>query len=396
MQTLNDLDRQGTALVRLDLNSPVIDGEVQDNKRFERHARTVEQLLDRGHPVAILAHQGRPGRDDFTTTRQHADILEQRLGQDVAYEDTIHASRARKHIQELRDGEVLMLENVRFLSEELRNEDPETHADSLLVKRLSREADFYVNDAFSAAHRSHASLVGFQPRMDSYAGQVMEEELTYIDQIRSRIDGRTVMLAGGAKPSDVLAVMEQFARDDVVDDFLLGGVVAKLFLREQGIETGDDRLVDSTFQDNRKKVRNLLDGYSDRIHLPIDMAAQESGERHETQTGELDSDTTYMDIGSQTIQQYRDRLQDADSILVKGGPGAFEDEPFQQGTEELLQAVAETDAFSVVGGGDTTNALDMLGIDTDRFDHVSIAGGAYIKRLLGNDLAAVQALEKYS
>jgi len=396
VQHIDRIDAGQKALVRIDINSPLIDGEVQDNKRFERHATTLQQLLEMDTAVIAMAHQGRPGRDDFTSLEQHASILEGHLDTPVRYKDAIHSRDARQAIQDIGNGEILLLENVRFLSEELKNLPPENHAKSLFVQRLSQEADCYINDAFSASHRSHASLTGFAPVIDSYTGTVMHEELHYTEKIRDGLEGRTIMLAGGSKPSDVLTVMDKMADNGRVDEFLLGGVIAKLFLREQGREIGEDGLVRKTYRDNREAVRRLLDEHGDSIRLPVDYAREHGGDRQEEQVGSLAGDRTYLDIGSDTVDDYRSRIDEADSIVVKGAPGAFEQPSFQQGTAEILDAIRRSDAFSVVGGGDTSSALRQLGIPSDGFDHLSIAGGAYIRSLVGEELAAVEALRKFS
>ena len=394
MQTIDDLE-PGTTLTRIDINAPVIDGTIQDNKRFERHAETLQRLADEGHAVPVLAHQGRPGRDDFTTLEQHAAILDERIDAPVHYHDALHSERTTERIENLDAGEILLLENVRFASEELNCRGPEAHADGILVQNLSSVVEQYVNDAYSAAHRPHASLTGFAPVLDSYAGPVMAEEIEHNTQLQDRAEGNSVMLVGGSKPADIVPVMEHCCRNDMVDTFLLGGVIGKLYLQEQGKTVGTDRILEDVDDEIRASVQDLADEYGDRIEAPRDLATDSDG-RRSVSIGAIDQNTCYLDIGDRTIETYEDYLEQADTIFVKGAPGVFEDDPFARGTERLLTTIARSDGFTVVGGGDTANALDELGIADDRFDHVSIAGGAYIKALIGDDLAAVDALERFS
>lgn len=394
MQTIDDIE-PGTTLTRIDINAPVVDGTVRDNKRFERHAETLERLAQACHAVPVLAHQGRPGRKDFTTLEQHAAILDEKIDAPVQYHDALHSQQTREAIKNLEAGEILVLENVRFSSEELTCQDPKAHAETILVNTLSAVVDQYMNDAFSTAHRPHASLTGFAPKLDTYAGPVMDEEVSYTTQLRDKNTGNTVMLVGGSKPADIVPVMDHCCQHDDVDTFLLGGVIGKLYRQEQGHTVGEDSLLDDVDDDIRAKVQTLASEYGDRIEAPRDFAKENDG-RVSVPLDNTDTETTYLDIGDKTIKEYQDYIDEADTVFVKGAPGVFEEPSFARGTQRLLSTIADTDGFTVVGGGDTANALKQLGISDKHFDHVSIAGGAYIKSLIGEDLAAVQALERFS
>jgi phosphoglycerate kinase len=397
-RTLDDIEEPGAVLARLDLNSPVEDGTVQDNKRFERHAESVAELLGAGHRLALLAHQGRPGDDDHLPLEQHADILSEHVGEEVGYVDDTYGEAAIRTIRDLDDGEAVLLENVRFVADELADHTPEEHADTPFVRSLSGEFDYYVDDAFSAAHRPHASLVGFPLVMDAYAGPVMDDEYTYNTSVREReFDGRVTMVLGGTKAADIIPVMEALAPR--IDDFLLGGIVGELCLRAAGHDVGFDLegtdLFDEQWEEHGDTLESLLDEHEEKLHLPADLAYEDDGgERAETAVESVDEkDRAFLDVGSETVEDYRPVVEDSEAVFMKGALGVFEDERFARGTTEVLAAIAETDCFSVVGGGDTARAIDLYDVDEAGFDHVSIAGGAYIRALTGESLPAVEALD---
>jgi phosphoglycerate kinase len=397
-RTLDDLPTDQRVLCRLDLNSPVENGTVQDNRRFDRHAETVRELSEAGHRVALLAHQGRPGRDTFVPLEQHADILADHAGVDVNYVPDTDGKEALDAINSLDAGDVILLENARMVEEELPEEAPETKAETEFVQTLALEFDAYVNDAYSAAHRSHASLVGFSRVLPAYAGRVMETEYEANTAIASReFDGDVTMVVGGTKASDVIDVMD--ALGDRVDTFCLGGIAGELFLRAAGHPVGHDvdaELFDEQWERNGETVENLLDERGDSIRLAPDLAYEtDDGERAEVAVEDIDEKTTdFLDIGSESVETYEPIIHDSEAVFVKGALGMFEDERFADGTVGVLEAIAETDCFSVVGGGDTSRAIEMYGMAEDDFSHVSIAGGAYIRALTGGELIGVAELER--
>ncbi|MDY6770038.1 MAG: phosphoglycerate kinase, partial [Candidatus Nanohaloarchaea archaeon] len=354
-------------LARIDINSPVEDGDVKDNKRFERHAETLAELAAENELVAAMAHQGRPGRDTHVSLEQHADILEEHAGVPVRHVGDQAGEEAVTAIQESDGDEVLLLENVRFLEEELECRSPEEHADADLVQTLSEHFDAYVNDAFSAAHRPHASLVGFPPELDAYAGTVMAEEWEHTSRLRDGLDGRTAMLVGGKKAGDVIQVMEELV--DEVDDFLIGGLIGELFLRAEGHDVGYDVRAEDTFMheqwlENRDRITHLLDEHREKLHLPQDLAFFNGSEvREEVPVTEAAKEKPYWDVGKRTVEEFAPVIADADAVFVKGAPGVFEDDRFRYGTKRLLDTIRETAEFSVVGGGDTARAVDLCGFD---------------------------------
>lgn len=398
-RTLDDLDNGKRVLVRVDLNSPVSVGVVEDNRRFSRHARTISELLDAGHRVAVLAHQGRPGRETFVPLEQHAEILGSHLDQHVEYVPDTYGQLAFDAIEALEPGEVVLLENVRMTDDELPERPPEEHAESEFVQALAPKFDAYIGDAYSTAHRKHASIVGFPLVMESYAGRVMEAEYGANSAIATReFDGDVTMVAGGKKATDVIDVMTSLR--DKVDNFLLGGVVGELFLRAVGYDVGrdidDDDVYNSQWHANKGRIQSLIESHPSELVFPSDLAyADGSNERAEVTVADVKNrDYDYLDIGTDTISQFADIAGSSDAVFVKGALGVFEDERFSNGTVQVLEAIGRSNAFSVVGGGDTSRVIDMYGMDEADFSHVSIAGGAYINALTGATLPGVEVLQE--
>ena len=397
-QTLDDLDDGQRVLIRLDLNSPVEDGEVQDNRRFGRHATTISELVDRGFAVAVLAHQGRPGDDDFVSLDQHAEILAEHIDHDIAHVADTYGDEALDAIDGLEGGNVLVLENSRMADGELPEEEPEVKAETEFVQTLAPEFDAYINDAYSAAHRSHASLVGFPVVMDAYAGRVMETEYEANTAIAEKeFDGEVTMAVGGTKATDVINVIDHIG--DKIDNFLLGGIAGQLFLRAQGYPIGYDvegmDLFTTQWENNHELIEEILEERGDQITVASDVAYGEDDERVEVEVDDVEEKGLgIMDIGTDTAEGYAEVVRDSDAVFVKGALGVFEDEKFSTGTVTVLEAIAETECFSVVGGGDTSRAITMYGMTEDQFDHVSIAGGAYIRALTGAELIGVEVLQQ--
>ncbi|MCL7417023.1 MAG: phosphoglycerate kinase, partial [Halalkalicoccus sp.] len=320
------------------------------------------------------------------------------LDRGVRYVPDTYGEEALEAVRDLEGGEILLLENVRMVDEELADRTPEEHAKSALVETLSQEFDAYVNDAYSTAHRGHASIVGFPQVMDSYAGRVMETEYEANSAIQRReFSGEVTMALGGTKADDLIHVMERV--DETVDTFLLGGIVGELFLRAADFDVGYDvegtEFFGEQWAEQEGTIRELLDAYGDRIRLPVDLAYEDdAGERAEVAVEGVEKETSFLDVGSETVEGYEEVVADSEAVFVKGALGVFEDERFSKGTVGVLEAIAETDCFSVVGGGDTSRAIGMYGLNEDDFSHVSIAGGAYVRALTGESLVAIEALSQ--
>ena len=397
-ETVEAIAPDSTVLVRIDLNAPVDDsGSVVDTRRFDRHAASVDTLAAAGHRVVCLAHQGRPGGDAFLSLAQHAALLDAKTAAPVGFVDAVTEPRALAAIDALAAGEALLLENVRMHPDELPEAAPAAKAETDLVETLAAAVDWYVDDAYSVAHRSHASIVGFPLRLPACGGPVMATEYAANTAIADRsFDGPVVMVLGGTKATDVIGVMRALA--DRVDRFCLGGVAAELFLRAAGAPVGVDADGGDRFRtqwaqtaDEIAAVRAALDA---EVLLPTDLAyADAAGERAEVAVDAIAEKTTsYLDIGTATAERYAAVCAPAAAVFVKGALGVFEDPRFATGTVTVLEAIAAGDAYSVVGGGDTSRAVPLYDLDPAAFDHLSIAGGAYLTALSGAPLVGVEVL----
>ncbi len=385
-----DGSRDGICLLRVDLNSPVEDGEAVDNARIRSHSRTIERISE-NNPVVVLSHQGRLNRDDFISLESHSQLIDEKTDCEVNFESGLYSGKTLRSVEQLEKGEVMVLENTRFSAEETVSRTPSQHSSSHLVQRLSGAAGFYVNDGFEVAHRSHASVVGFPHVLPSFAGPIMQSEYKNTKAIREEDFETRKMLLGGSKPSEVLRVVESLA-DTYVDEFLVGGVPAKLFLKAKGVEIGEDPLVEKTWRKDKSTVERILQNHSDKIVLPEDFARIESGARISEEVGDLSTGEEYMDIGDNTVHRFLERMEESDAVFMKGAPGVFEEDGFETGTRRILNFLGSQEIFTVVGGGDTANALQLLGIDRNNFNHVSLAGGAYVRSLAGDSLPGIEAL----
>lgn len=392
-RSLTELDPSGKhILLRVDFNSPIDPntGRLLDDKRIRGHLPTVNALDDAA--LVLLSHQSRPGKADFTTLEPHAERLERLLDREVMYIDDIFGSRARDAVHELGEGEILLLENVRFYSEEYRELRPEEAAQTHIVSKLAPLFDAYVNDAFSAAHRSQASLIGFPEVLTSYAGKLMERELEVLGSI-DEYDEPRVFSLGGAKAGDAFDVIHNVLNSGgAAEKVLVSGVVGNIFLLAEDYDPGEptrDYLEREGYLSLVGEAEELLDNYGGKIETPLDVAVNIDGERVEAGIDEFPVNELASDIGVETIAHYSRVLEEAGTAIVNGPPGIYEEALFERGTEELFEAAGKA-GTSIAGGGDTAAAIDSL--DIRGYDHVSSGGGASTAMLSGKKLPAVEAL----
>ena len=395
--TLDDFEfRDKTILLRVDINVPVKDGKIEISDRLIEAAKTIKELSDKCGKVVILAHQGRKGNPDFIHLNQHAEALSKYVGKKVEFVDDIVGKKAKEKIKSMKEGEIILLDNVRLLPDETEEKTPQEHSNSQIVKTLSPLADFFVNDAFSAAHRSHASIVGFTNVLPSIAGRLMEKEVNSCEKALNP-EHPTVFILGGAKPDDCLKIMKFMLENQTLDCVLICGVLGELFLSAKGYILGKptaDFLAEKGYYKLIPEVKEMFNCYKDKIELPEDVAFEEDGERKEISIDELPVDSQILDIGRKTIEKYSKLIKKAKTIVVKGPAGVYEKEKFNLGTKLLLEAVADSGGFSLVGGGDTTVAMKIIGIDKRKFSYVSLAGGALITYLSGKPMPGIEALKE--
>lgn len=394
--TMDDFDFEGkTVLLRVDVNSPVdpIDGELLDDTRMRLHSSTISELSDRDARVVIIAHQSRPGKSDFTTLKQHARSLSNIIGKDVIYVDSIFSREAQNIISNMVNGEIVLLENVRFYSEEMPKLTPEEQANTYMVKTLTPLADYFVNDAFATAHRSQTSLIGFSKVLPSLAGRVMELELKTLYGILDNAQQPRVYVLGGIKADDSINVMANALRTNRADFILTTGLVANIFLVASGVDLKEynyDFIVQRGYEDYIDFAKELLKDYSDKIILPVDLAILENDKRVEYSVDEIPNLPIY-DIGSKTIEIYKEKILEAKTLFANGPAGVFEKEGFNLGTEDLLNTMAKSEGFSIIGGGHLAAAASNMDLDDD-ITHISSGGGASINLIAGEELPAVKAL----
>jgi phosphoglycerate kinase len=388
--TLGDLDAAGKRVfVRADLNVPLRDGEVTDDLRVRSSVPTLRRLLDQGARVVVASHLGRPkgAPDPAYSMAPVGAKLAELLGSEVVVATDVVGDDARAKAADLGPGQVLLLENLRF--------DPgETAADDAFADALASFADVYVDDAFGAAHRAHASISGIPARLPGYAGQLLERELEVLGGLLAAPARPYVAVLGGAKVSDKLTVLENLLQR--VDVVAVGGAMAFTFLVADGHDVGASRVE----RDQVDTVRELVSAARERgvqVLLPTDVViAPEFAEDAPSSTvsvAGMPSDQLGLDIGPDTADRYAGAIAAAGSVFWNGPMGVFEWEAFARGTRTVARAVADAPGFTVVGGGDSAAAIRAFGLD-DRVDHVSTGGGASLELLEGKDLPGVVALRR--
>jgi phosphoglycerate kinase len=398
--TLDDVKvKDKVVLVRVDFNSPIDPNtkRILDDTRIRAHGETtIKELSEKGAKVVILAHQGRKGDPDFIPLKQHAEILSKIIGKPVKYVDDLFGEKAQKAIKELKSGEILVLENVRTFAGETKEGTPEEHAKTEFVKALAPLADLFVNDAFAAAHRAHVSIVGFTAVLPSVAGRIMERELKSLSKVLENPEKPCVYILGGAKGDDSLEISKYVLDNEIADQVLTGGVVGQVFLVAKGFDLGAPNmkfLEEKNLMDLVSGIKELMRRYQNKIKAPVDVAVEVNKKRKEILVEKLPTKYPMFDIGAKTVEQYANIIRNAKSIVVSGPMGVFENSEFIYGTKKIFEEIANSQAFSLAGGGHTIAALQELGL-SKKISYISTAGGALIEFLMGKKLPGVVALEK--
>jgi phosphoglycerate kinase len=374
-------------LVRVDFNVPVMDGRITDDTRIRETLPTIRTLLGQGAKVILVSHFGRPKGQVVEGLRLTpiAARLSELLGRSVVKTNDVVGEEVQKQVNAMNDGDIVLLENVRFHPDEEKN-DPE------LAKQLAGLADLYVNDAFGAAHRAHASTEGVAHHLPAVAGLLMEKEIEVLGNALHNPDRPFTAIVGGAKVKDKIAVIDHLL--NIVDNLIIGGGLAYTFLKAQGHEIGhslvDEEKVDLALEfieKAKEKGVNLL--------LPVDVVvADQFGADANTEVVDVNaipSDWQGLDIGTKTSELYANVINESKLVVWNGPMGVFELEPFSHGTRVVAEACAKTQGYTVIGGGDSAAAVEKFNL-ADRMDHISTGGGASLEFMEGKDLPGVVAL----
>ena len=404
IQTLDDVSVSGkTVLCRIDINQPVdrAAGTLKSTARIQACVPTLRELSDAGAKLVLLAHQGSDIEyQNFYTTLPHGKVLSELLRREVRFLPDVCGPAAQEAIRALQPGEILLLDNVRYLAEEqtlfeLKLQLPqEQQADTLLVRTLAPLADLYVCDAFAAAHRDQPSLCGFEQVLPSAMGRLFEQEYCVISELMERPQHPCTFVLGGAKVSDAFLMMETVLSKGVADHVLTGGLVGNILLAAQGKEIGGGSrnfIEKSGYSAYIEKGKALLAEYSERIVLPADGAYVQDGARREAMVGQIPADVSLTDVGSKTAAAYQELIRASKTVFVNGPMGVFEQAETELGTRAVWNALGETPAYTVIGGGDSITATTKYG-KTEQIDYICTGGGALIRFLTGEELPVVRAL----
>ena len=395
-KTLDDIsDARGkVALVRVDLNLPMNGGQVTDKTRINASAPTILELADAGAKVLLLAHFGRPkgARSSTQSLSMVVDAVQDVLGREIMFVPEVAGEVVAQSIGIMRDGDIAILENTRFWPGEEKN-DPEFAA------AIAANGDFYVNDAFSAAHRAHASTEGLTKLLPSYAGRAMQKELEALDKALGSPEKPVAAVVGGAKVSSKLAVLEHLVGQ--VDHLIIGGGMANTFLAARGVDVGKS-LCEHELTGTVEKIMDAADASGCTVHLPYDVVvSKEFAANPPTlrtcNVHEVAGDEMILDVGPQAVEALGDVLKTCRTLVWNGPMGAFETQPFDEATVKLAKIAAaltnEGSLVSVAGGGDTVAALNHAGV-ADQFSYISTAGGAFLEWMEGKELPGVAALTR--
>lgn len=404
INTIDDFDVKGkTVLLRVDINQPVDrqNNCLKDITRIRRCAPTIKELSEKGARVVVMAHQGSDIEyQNYHNLSLHAKVISDLIAIDVGFVEDVCGPYARNKIQEMKDGQILLLDNVRFMAEEMTLFEtklkltPEQMTRTQAVSKLAPLGDLFIVDAFAAAHRAQPTLMGFSYLMPCAMGRLFEEEYSVLAEILEEPKKPLVFLLGGAKIADAFQMMDKVLVEGIADKILAGGLVGEVMLLAKGIDLGKpslDFILNKNLGEFIEKSKDLLATYGDRIVLPVDLAYVK-GTRQEIDVTDLPVNESLLDIGSKTTALFSEEIKKATTVFVNGPAGVFEEAETELGTKELWQAVADTDAFTVIGGGDSVAATNKYGL-SNQMDYVCTGGGALVRFLSGEELPIISALK---
>ena len=396
--TLGDMNFKGKrVLLRVDINCPMDKKTLKiiNDVRIRAVIPTIRELLGKKAKLVILAHQSRKGKWDFTDLSQHAQLLSKNLNTPVRYVNDVLGKEAQKAIKEVKEGEVLLLGNVRELDSESKSLPMEEHAKGELVTALAPLFDIYVCDAFGAAHRSQCSLVGFDDVLPSASGRLMAKEMYALETIFNNPRRPSVFILGGAKFGDVPHMIDRVLGSNTADTVIVVGLAGNAFLMARGVDIGEASKVplqEELTEENFKKAQDVMSKYGQRILLPTDVAVEKDGKRLSVNIGDMANAGAALDIGDQSVEKFRKVLQVSKTSFMSGPAGMFEKEGFEVGTKAIMTAMVESGGLSVLGGGHTSAAAERFDL-ADSMSYVSTGGGALETFLLKDPLPVIVALE---
>jgi phosphoglycerate kinase len=405
MKALSEFDFKGkTVLLRVDINSPInAEKRIVNENRIRESVPTITKLLDAGAKLAIIAHQGDTlDYQNLIPMKEHAEKLSAHLGRPIAYIDDVCGPAAQEKVKTLRPGEAILLGNLRYLAEEISTFEnavrlrPDQMLNTYLVRGLAPLVDFYVNDAFAAAHRNAPSMVAFQELKPTAAGDLLFREVAALDKVMTAPDHPSVFVLGGAKISDAFGMMKQVLERGTADKILTCGITGEIFLLAKGYRLGETKekfLKDRELTVFVSDAKSYLDTFPGKIAMPSDLAYEASGERREIAIQDLPSTHMYKDIGRDTITEYQRVIREAGTLFVNGPAGVYEEKMFEEGTRAIWKAIAAARGYSVIGGGDTVSAAAKF-VDLKDINYVCTAGGAMVQYLSNKKLPLIAAMEK--
>ena len=371
-----------TVLVRVDVNSEIVSGKPLNSERIKASAETIKLFKKWGAKVVVIAHQGRPGGKDFTSLKEHAKLINKITR--IEFVPDIIGKRAQEKIKDLKNDEAILLENVRMLKDEFKT------GKTPLVKILSSLCDIYVNDAFSVSHRVQATITEFPKIMVSFGGPLLEKEVKALEKVSLK---NCLYILAGAKPADNMKLMKK-------NKILAGGLFGQMCLITKGIKFGEQekflRGKITNYEKTLNELKKKMKSKGKLVETSVDYAIEVNGKRKEISIGELPSKYSIFDIGKKTQEKYMREIKKAKSIYMKGPVGYYPDKKFREGTTAIIRAISNSHAFSLLGGGDLSEAIKFSEIPKNKFNHVSLSGGALLDYIAGKKLPGLKSLGFYN
>lgn len=409
INTIDDLSLENkTVLCRVDMNSPLKKDKsgFTDITRIKGCAPTIKELAEKKAKVVVMTHQGSDVEyHNYSHTKLHVKELSRLVGKEIKHIEDVCGPTAQETIRNLEAGEILLLDNVRFMAEEMTLFEtklkltPEQQADTQVVKKLAPLADYYICDAFAAAHRAQPTLLGFEEVLPSAMGRLFEKEYTILSDIMEVPEHPCVFVLGGAKIQDAFVMMTSVLEKSIADYVLAGGLVCNVMLAADGVDIGKasiDFIKKKNLWEFVETSKEILQKYRENIILPVDLAYVAGSKRYEVSNEDLPKDDeSFIDIGHKTVEIFKEKISTAKTIFFNGPMGVFEEEESEYGTKSVMEVIANANGFSVIGGGDSITASNKYNLG-DNFSYICTGGGALIRFLSGEELPVVKALKKGS